>query len=159
MMTGWLINGSAVSGVIVCTPAPGMLNTIVSRSPLSPFESRIAWRSEPGPLSFVLIDRYLTAPGVTTVLVVTELFDGSLSALSELTVATVASVAPLLVVHDYVDRSAGARRQQPRLQTPTGRRRSTCRCSRTGPRAARRQNLDVGRVRRGVVPRFVMLAE
>ena len=50
-----MIAGSAVSGVIVGTPVPGMLKTIVSRSPLSAFESRIACRSEPGPASFVLV--------------------------------------------------------------------------------------------------------
>ena len=55
MTTGWLITGNADNSVIVCTPPPGMSNTIVSRSPLSAFESMIAWRSEPGPLSLVLV--------------------------------------------------------------------------------------------------------
>ena len=55
MTTGWVICGIADSSVIVRTPLPGMLKTIVSRSPVSAFESRIACRSEPTPPLLVLV--------------------------------------------------------------------------------------------------------
>src|SRR5216117_2826843 len=42
------------AGAIVCTPAPGMLNVIVS-APGFALASRIACRSEPAPLSLVLV--------------------------------------------------------------------------------------------------------
>ena len=55
MTTGWLMSPSWDCSVIVGTPAPGMLKTIVSRSPLSAFDAAIAFRSEPGPLSSVFV--------------------------------------------------------------------------------------------------------
>ena len=54
MMTGSVIGGNAVVDMIVCTPAPGMLNVIVSSRGVELAQS-IAARSEPGPLSFVLV--------------------------------------------------------------------------------------------------------
>ena len=59
--------GNPDCGVIVCTPLPGMLNVIVSTSPLSAFDSRIACRNEPAPLSFVLVTTRLRPAGVTVV--------------------------------------------------------------------------------------------
>ena len=53
---------SSDAGTIVRTPAPGMLKTIVSRSPLSAFDSAIAWRSEPGPVSLVFVTAMLRPP-------------------------------------------------------------------------------------------------
>ena len=46
--------GSGVTGVIVCTPLPTMLNWIVSAPGLA-FASRIAWRSDPAPESAVVV--------------------------------------------------------------------------------------------------------
>src|ERR1041385_1930300 len=43
-----------VDGMIVCTPLPGMLKVMVS-APGFEFADRIAWRSDPAPLSFVLM--------------------------------------------------------------------------------------------------------
>src|SRR5690349_24873128 len=50
-MTGSVIAGSGESGVIVCTPVPGILNEIVSVKPVCALALRIACRSDPGPLS------------------------------------------------------------------------------------------------------------
>ena len=52
--TGSLTVGNAAAGVIVCGPAPGMLNVMLS-TPAALFALRIACRSEPGPLSFVFV--------------------------------------------------------------------------------------------------------
>ena len=49
-----LISGSGVAGLIVCTPAPGILKAIVL-VPGVLSESRIAWRNEPAPVSLTLI--------------------------------------------------------------------------------------------------------
>src|SRR5450759_2082893 len=47
--------GRSVAGVVmVCTPAPGMLNAIVSR-PGAALASSNAWRKLPAPKSFVLM--------------------------------------------------------------------------------------------------------
>src|SRR6476620_10175164 len=54
MKTGTTIAGSGESGVIVCTPVPGMLNEIAV-TPALVLALVIAWRSDPVPLSFVLI--------------------------------------------------------------------------------------------------------
>ena len=53
MITGSVIVGRAEVGAIVCTPAPGMAKLIVWPASRSAF--RIAWRSEPIPLSLVLV--------------------------------------------------------------------------------------------------------
>jgi hypothetical protein len=50
MWTASTIAGSADLGLISCGPAPGMSKVIVS-GPCVRFASRIAWRSEPSPLS------------------------------------------------------------------------------------------------------------
>src|ERR1700726_2021764 len=58
MTTGWSISGSAEASVIVCTPEPGMLNWIrfvMFGGGGFALESRIAWRSEPAPMSLVLV--------------------------------------------------------------------------------------------------------
>ena len=52
MITGSVIVGRAEVGAIVCTPA-GMAKLIVWPASRSAF--RIAWRSEPIPLSLVLV--------------------------------------------------------------------------------------------------------
>ena len=49
-----VIAGSVVRGVIVWTPLPGMSNAIVSAPPLA-LASRIACRSDPAPLSSVVV--------------------------------------------------------------------------------------------------------
>src|SRR5262245_44134778 len=70
-MTGSVIVGSAVAGVIVCTPLPGIANEIGSGStPATPSRSilgsalaqRIAARSEPRPLSSVFVTIKLQIP-------------------------------------------------------------------------------------------------
>src|SRR5260370_27329143 len=53
MVTAWVIVGRTVIGLIVWTPAPGMLNAIVP--PPMELASRIAWRNEPVPESLVFI--------------------------------------------------------------------------------------------------------
>src|SRR5438445_11085807 len=58
MITGWSISGSDEASAIVCTPEPGMLNWIrfvVFGGGGLALESRIACRSEPAPLSLVLV--------------------------------------------------------------------------------------------------------
>src|SRR5512135_2195847 len=47
--------GKPVAGAIVWTPEPGMSNAIVCGPAPPAFASRIAWRSDPAPLSFVLV--------------------------------------------------------------------------------------------------------
>src|SRR5215813_4837972 len=53
------MSGSCVAGTMVCTPEPEMLNTIKFDVPGGggglAFESRIAWRNEPGPVSSVFV--------------------------------------------------------------------------------------------------------
>src|SRR5262245_12791726 len=71
-VTGVVMFGSAVAGVIVKAPfgpikERGMLNWIVLVDPAFAFESSIAWRSEPGPLSFVLTTVNVTGPVATVV--------------------------------------------------------------------------------------------
>src|SRR5262245_31800452 len=60
MITGLVIAGSAVSGAIVCTPAPEMLKVITSRSGLV-LAQRIAARNEPAPLSLMFTTSVLQA--------------------------------------------------------------------------------------------------
>ena len=90
-----------------------MLKTIVSRSPLSAFDSAIACRSEPGPLSLVFVTAMLRLPGVTVVVSNTELLAGVGSALLDVTLAPNVNVAPARVdtvawsVSVSVDSSAG----------------------------------------------------
>src|SRR4029077_2319963 len=58
MTTGWSISGSVEASVIVCTPEPGMLNWIrfvMFGGGGFALESKMAWRSEPAPLSLVLV--------------------------------------------------------------------------------------------------------
>ena len=62
IITGSVIKGSADSGVIVCTPAPGMLKMIVFK-PAQLFTSSIACRSDPAPLSAVVV----TTPATVSV--------------------------------------------------------------------------------------------
>ena len=71
MMTGSVIVGSAVSGLMVFTagPAAGMANVIVCR-PGDPFEQLITSRSEPGPLSSVLVTTKLQTRVNSTLAVV-----------------------------------------------------------------------------------------
>ena len=52
-----MIGGQGRCGAIVWTPAPGMAKSIVFVPPVAALESRIAWRSEPGPLSAVVVTR------------------------------------------------------------------------------------------------------
>ena len=76
MTTGWLMNASSDCSVIVGTLPPGMLKTIVSRSPPSASDSASAFRSEPGPLSLVFVTAMLRLPGVTVVVSNAELLPG-----------------------------------------------------------------------------------
>ena len=55
MTTGLVIAGRGEAGAIVWTPVPGMAKSIVFVPPVAVLESRIAWRSEPGPLSAVVV--------------------------------------------------------------------------------------------------------
>src|ERR1051325_1301261 len=54
MMTGLMIGGRGDIRLMVCTPAPGMLNRMVSVSGLA-LAAVIAWRKELLPLSSVLL--------------------------------------------------------------------------------------------------------
>src|SRR5688572_2291602 len=54
MIIGSVIVGSGLAGLIVRTPEPGMLKATVSNPELA-LASRIAWRSEPAPVSLVLV--------------------------------------------------------------------------------------------------------
>ena len=54
MITASVITGNAEASVIVCTPPPRMLKLIVSM-PAMAFALMSAWRSEPAPLSLVLV--------------------------------------------------------------------------------------------------------
>src|SRR5256885_15108251 len=62
------MSGKAEANVTVCTPLPGMLKEIASA--LDPFGCAlallIAWRSEPGPLSFVLVTMKVSADAEAT---------------------------------------------------------------------------------------------
>ena len=60
--TGLVIAGRGESGAIVCTPGPGMAKSIVLVAPVAALESRIAWRSEPGPLSAVVVTTKRPSP-------------------------------------------------------------------------------------------------
>ena len=51
-----MIAGRGDCGAIVWTPEPAMSKSIVLVAPTAASESRIAWRSEPGPLSAVIAD-------------------------------------------------------------------------------------------------------
>ena len=64
MSTEVVIGGRGETGSIVWTPAPGMAKSIVFVPPVTLLESRIAWRSEPGPLSAVVVTT--KTPSVTT---------------------------------------------------------------------------------------------
>src|SRR6266545_215631 len=61
MTTVPVIAGRAVAGVMVCTPLPGMANSIRS-DPALPLASRMACRSEPAPESLVLRTVKAVAP-------------------------------------------------------------------------------------------------
>src|SRR5262245_56847890 len=54
MVTGSVRGGSPPLGLMVCTPAPGILNVMVS-GPTLATASRMACRKEAAPLSFVLV--------------------------------------------------------------------------------------------------------
>ena len=54
MTTGPVMSGSTEVSVIVCTPAPGMLNAIVS-GPAAALASSNAWRKLPAPESLVFV--------------------------------------------------------------------------------------------------------
>src|SRR5512135_452147 len=54
MTTGCVIGGKGLFTAIVNGPLPGMLKSIILR-PATALALRIACRSEPGPLSFVLV--------------------------------------------------------------------------------------------------------
>ncbi len=56
MVTEAVMSGSAESGVMTCGPVP-MLKSIVD--PAFPLALVIAWRSEPGPLSAVVLTVYV----------------------------------------------------------------------------------------------------
>ena len=65
---------------------------IVSRGPGS-FDSKMAWKSDPGPLSFVLVTTSVLAPGVMVVSANAALFAGFGSAVVPVTPALLGSVA------------------------------------------------------------------
>src|SRR5690242_7044885 len=74
MMTGSVMAGSADSGAIVWTPVPGMLKAIVSSAPTLAFASTIACRSDPAPLSFVVVTVKIVGALLTVVVIDTALF-------------------------------------------------------------------------------------
>ena len=63
--TAPVIAGRGESGAIVCTPVAGMAKSMVLVAPVTALESRMAWRSEPGPLSAVVVT--VNRPLVTTI--------------------------------------------------------------------------------------------
>ena len=73
MITGKVMVGSCVVGVIVCTPVP-ILKWIVSPLPLA-FASRIACRSDPGPESLILVTLKFSANAVLRELTVNSRID------------------------------------------------------------------------------------
>ena len=85
MITGWSMRSRPDCSVIVGTPPPGMLKTMVSRSPLSAFEISIACRRDPGPLSAVVVTARVLPVALTTVVSRAPLSDGSVSAPSLVT--------------------------------------------------------------------------
>jgi hypothetical protein len=54
MNTGSEIGGNAVTGVIVCSLLPEMVNSMMS-APAFALALRIAWRRDPAPESFVFV--------------------------------------------------------------------------------------------------------
>src|SRR5689334_2558878 len=77
IVTGLVIAGSWVAGVIVWTPAAGMSKSIVS-APGFAFASRIAWRREPAPESLVFVTVYvLPSAAAASVQAKTEAADRS----------------------------------------------------------------------------------
>src|ERR1044071_313489 len=54
MVTVSVTTGSGERGLMVWTPAPGMLKVMLS-TPAVAFASRMAWRREPAPASFVFV--------------------------------------------------------------------------------------------------------
>ena len=61
MITGSVIAGNGDAGAIVWGPGPGMANAMTPSAPDAAFASRIACRSEPGPLSLVFVTVKLEA--------------------------------------------------------------------------------------------------
>src|SRR3954471_3503246 len=55
MVTESVIAGSALVNAIVCGPAPGILNAMVSPELNAAFASKMAWRNEPRPESAVVV--------------------------------------------------------------------------------------------------------
>ncbi|HYH07105.1 MAG TPA: hypothetical protein VEK11_08610 [Thermoanaerobaculia bacterium] len=54
MVTGTVTGGRLLLSVMVCAPPPPALKAMVEVLPLA-FASRMAWRSEPGPLSAFVV--------------------------------------------------------------------------------------------------------
>ena len=65
MTTGVVIVGRVEAAAIVSTPAPGISKSMVFVPATARLESRIAWRSEPGPPSAVVVTS--NRPLVTTI--------------------------------------------------------------------------------------------
>src|SRR5437867_6167022 len=72
------------SGGIVCSPAPGMLNLMVS-GPMVLLASLIAWRSDPGPRSAVVVT-VKTAPKAERAIMRQAIIDSVVSILSALAI-------------------------------------------------------------------------
>src|SRR5437773_6288123 len=68
MVTGSVIVGRKNASIIVCTPAPGMLKTIVSAPGLA-LASRIACLSDPAPMVLVLVTVKVIGAGVMNTVV------------------------------------------------------------------------------------------
>src|SRR5688572_31345685 len=78
-----VIIGSGVCSAIECGPVPGILNVIVSRVLVLVLASRIAWRSDPAPLSFVLTTANAVGPSGT----VTQAENSDVSPVADVAVA------------------------------------------------------------------------
>src|SRR5438876_1087745 len=107
MITGSSMVGSADVGLIVCTPLLGMLKLIVSRTPTLALEQLIASRSEPVPLSLVLMTTRLHAACTVTALENSEVSMGNSSTSSRVAVAVKnvpvgVAVAKLMVAIPFV---------------------------------------------------------
>src|SRR5688500_20207382 len=68
MVTWSVTTGRFDVSAMTCGPGPGMLNVIVSR-PRRALALPIAWRSEPGPLSLVVVTANGPAPAAVLVIV------------------------------------------------------------------------------------------
>ena len=99
MTTGRVMDRQRDAGVIVWHAGAGDVEYDRVEVAAVAFDSAIACRSEPGPLSFVFVTAMLRPVGVTVVVSSAVLFRRRRSALPDATLALSVSVAAARVVH------------------------------------------------------------